>query len=168
MARLYTDGRFAKALGETFKGGSLKVWLSPPAIHAKAADGRPAKSPFGEWMLKLAFPNLAKAKGLRGTALDPFGHTEHRKLERKLMTDFEGDLDRLAREVTAERLTLAREIAALPQEIRGYGYVKEEAAAAAAVEREQLWAQWEGGLIPPAQSGGHTLDLSRMRTSTVA
>ncbi len=163
VARLYTDGRFAKALGETFKGGSLKVWLSPPAIHTNGADGRPAKSAFGEWMLKLAFPNLAKLKGLRGTAMDPFGHTEHRKLERKLMTDFEADLDRIAAELTPERLPLAREIAALPQDIRGYGYIKEEAAAAAAVERGQLWAQWTGGVSPPTTT--HSLDLSRVRTN---
>jgi indolepyruvate ferredoxin oxidoreductase len=165
VARLYTDGRFEKTLRETFKGGSLKVWLSPPVIHATGPDGRPTKSQFGEWMLRLAFPAMAKLKGLRGGPLDLFGKTAHRRLERTLMTDFETDLDRIIAELTPERLTTAREIAALPQDIRGYGYIKEEAAASAAVEREQLWAQWEGGVKPPTQ---HSLDLSRVRSTTSA
>jgi indolepyruvate ferredoxin oxidoreductase len=40
VARLYTDGRFDKYRAETFKGGKAKVWLAPPIISPKDADGR--------------------------------------------------------------------------------------------------------------------------------
>jgi hypothetical protein len=85
VARLYTDGRFAAELAGTFKGGKTKVWLSPPLLAPKGPDGKPKKIAFGGWMLDVAFPMMAKMKGLRGGALDIFGHTEERKMERGLM-----------------------------------------------------------------------------------
>src|SRR6185503_16350325 len=69
VARLYSDGRFAKYRAETFKGGKAKVWLSPPLLARKGPDGKPVKMAFSPWMLDLAFPTLAKLKGLRGTPL---------------------------------------------------------------------------------------------------
>ena len=48
----------------------------------------PKKRRFGAWlmpMLKL----LARGKALRGTPLDPFGRTEERKLERRLIDEYE-------------------------------------------------------------------------------
>jgi indolepyruvate ferredoxin oxidoreductase len=47
-------------------------------------------------MLDAAFPVLAKLKGLRGTPLDLFGHSEERRMERGLIADYETTLDRLA------------------------------------------------------------------------
>lgn len=39
--------------------------------------------------MKHAFRLLAKFKALRGTALDPFGYTAERKMERGLIRDYE-------------------------------------------------------------------------------
>ena len=50
---------------------------------------------FGPWLMP-ALRVLARAKGLRGTALDPFGHTEERKLERELIADYEARVAELA------------------------------------------------------------------------
>ena len=149
VARLYSDGRFARALGETFTGGRRKVWLSPPALAAKGPDGRPAKSAFGSWMLSLGFPTLARLKGLRGGPLDPFGHSAHRRMERDLAAGFEADLDRIAEELTPDRLAAGRDIAAAPQAIRGFGHIKEAAVEAYGTERTRLWARWNGGEDPP-------------------
>ncbi|MBV8592797.1 MAG: hypothetical protein JOZ27_00690 [Caulobacteraceae bacterium] len=143
VARLYTDGRFASALAGTFSGGKVKVWLAPPLIAAKGPDGRPRKMAFGGWMLKAAFPILARLKGLRGGPFDFFGATAERRLERRLIADYEADLARIAAELTPARLRLAERIAAAPDAIRGFGYIKEAAAALAAKARDGLWKEWE-------------------------
>lgn len=41
-----------------------------------------------------AFRLLTKLKVLRGTAFDPFGRTEERKTERKLIEDYLAMIDR--------------------------------------------------------------------------
>jgi indolepyruvate ferredoxin oxidoreductase len=144
VARLYTDGRFAAELAGTFKGGKAKVWLAPPIIGAKNKDGTPRKMAFGGWMLDYAFPIMAKMKGLRGGPLDVFGKTEERRMERGLIADYETTLDRLAGGLTPERLPLAARIAAVPQDIRGYGHVKDASVVKAKAEAATLWSQWAG------------------------
>jgi indolepyruvate ferredoxin oxidoreductase len=144
VARLYTDGRFAAELAGTFKGGKAKVWLAPPIIGAKNKDGTPRKMAFGGWMLDYAFPMMARMKGLRGGPLDVFGKTEERRMERGLIADYETTLDRLAGGLTPERLPLAARIAPIPQEIRGYGHVKDASVVKAKAEAATLWSQWEG------------------------
>src|SRR5262249_34842227 len=70
VARLYTDGSFAAALGRRFRGGRLKFHLSPPMLAKRdPLSGEPRKMSFGPWMMS-AFGFLAKLKVLRGTALD--------------------------------------------------------------------------------------------------
>ncbi len=142
VARLYTDGRFAAELAGTFKGGKAKVWLAPPLLAPKGPDGKPKKIAFGGWMLDLAFPMMAKMKGLRGTALDIFGKTEERRMERGLITAYETGLDRLAAGLSTESLPLALKIAEIPQQIRGFGHVKEASVKLAKAAEEKLWGQW--------------------------
>ncbi len=136
VARLYSDGRFAAELAETFTGGKAKVWLSPPILSPKGRDGRPGKIAFGGWMLKLGFPLLAKLKRLRGGPLDPFGHSDERKMERRLIAEYEAQVERL---MDLRDLTLAAKIASVPQMIRGYGPIKDAAVRAAKVEEARLW-----------------------------
>ncbi|PVM92009.1 indolepyruvate ferredoxin oxidoreductase family protein [Caulobacter endophyticus] len=144
VARLYTDGRFAKELSATFKGGKAKVWLSPPLIAPKGKDGKPRKIAFGGWMLDLAFPMIARMKGLRGGAFDIFGKTEERRMERGLIADYEVTLDRLIAGLRSENKALAVKLAEVPSEIRGYGHVKEAAVEKARATAAKLWGQWEG------------------------
>jgi indolepyruvate ferredoxin oxidoreductase len=142
VARLYTDGRFKAELAGTFKGGQAKVWLAPPLLAPKGPDGKPKKIAFGGWMLDLAFPLMARMKGLRGGALDIFGHTEERRMERGLIASYETGLDRLAAGLSAESLPLAVKIAEIPQQIRGYGHVKDASVKVAKAAEDKLWAQW--------------------------
>jgi len=67
---------------------------------------------------------LARLKGLRGTVFDPFGHTEERKTERRLIGDYEAVVAALTAGLTSENHGLALEIAGLPMQIRGYGHIK--------------------------------------------
>ena len=99
---------------------------------------------FGGWMLNLGFPTLAKLKVLRGTPFDPMGWTAERRTERKLLADYETGVDRLVASLTPERLPLAVKIAAVPDQIRGFGHVKAASIGPAKAEEKRLWAQWEG------------------------
>jgi indolepyruvate ferredoxin oxidoreductase len=142
VARLYSDGRFDQMRSETLKGGKAQVWLAPPLLNLKDSEGRPRKIAFGGWMLRYGFPVLARLKGLRGSALDLFGNSEERRTERRLISDYEAGLARLVAEYSPARATLALEIARLPDQIRGYGHVKDKAVMAADQQAASLWSAW--------------------------
>lgn len=126
VARLYTDGRFAKAVKEQFDGSPrLTFHLAPPILGRRdKATGLPRKQAFRFWMMPL-LRMLASMKGLRGTAFDPFGYTRERRMERALITEYETVLDRLLQGLNAENLSAALAIASLALSIRGYGHIKQ-------------------------------------------
>jgi indolepyruvate ferredoxin oxidoreductase len=88
------------------------------------------------------FRLLARLKGLRGTALDIFGRTEERKTERALIGEYRASIEEVIAGLRAENHTLALEIASLPEQIRGYGHVKERNLAAARTRWSELLAKW--------------------------
>jgi indolepyruvate ferredoxin oxidoreductase len=134
VARLYTGGSFRQQLDRTFEGDyRLEFHLAPPVLsRPDPATGRPRKVSFGPWMMRL-FGVLAKMKRLRGTRLDPFGYSGDRKMERRLLADYEALLDEIALSLRPDVHETAVALASLPEQIRGYGPVK-----AAAVERAKL------------------------------
>jgi indolepyruvate ferredoxin oxidoreductase len=91
-----------------------------------------------------AFGVLARFKGLRGTFLDPFSYSEHRRLERRLIADYRQTVESLLPTLTGENLALAVEIASIPERIRGYGVVKERFMAEAAEQQRELLAGYFG------------------------
>ncbi len=139
VARLYTDGQFAKKIADQFEGDfKLKFHLAPPVMAKKNDEtGHLIKQEFGPWMMK-AFGILAKFKILRGTSLDPFGRTAERKAEVALIHEYEETFNELLEKLTPENLSLAVEIAEVPEHIRGYGHVKEQHMQAATAERAGL------------------------------
>ena len=142
VARLHTDTAFTEKVAAMFEGDyKLVHHLAPPAIAKKNNKGELIKQPFGPWMRR-AFGVLAKLKGLRGTPWDPFGRTEERKTERALIGEYRAAIDELLGTLNTERLALAVEIARLPEDIRGYGHVKERHLKAARVKWRGLMSQW--------------------------
>jgi indolepyruvate ferredoxin oxidoreductase len=142
VARLHTDAAFTQRIADMFEGDYRVVHhLAPPLTAKKNDKGELVKQAYGPWMRK-AFGVLAKLKGLRGTALDPFGKTEERKTERALIQEYRTCVEELLAGLTADRLVLAAEIARIPEEIRGYGHVKERHLAAARTKWNGLMAQW--------------------------
>src|SRR5207302_7325879 len=95
------------------------------------------------WLLDSAFPVRARLKGLRGTPPDLFGYTAERRLERGLIADYEAGLARLVAGLTPERLATAVKIAAIPQQIRGYGHIKDASLGPAKAEETRLWQDWD-------------------------
>ena len=149
VARLHTDPAFHEQIAARFEGDySLKVHLAPPMLAKKNERGELVKRPYGPFMFT-AFRWLAKFKGLRGTALDPFGRTEERRMERALIAQYRSDVDTLLAGLDAEHHALATEIARVPELIKGYGHVKERHAKTAAARRDTLWARWRDGATAP-------------------
>ncbi len=144
VARLQTDTGFLDKIKSQFEGDFKVVHhLAPPMLAKKNAKGELQKQPFGGWV-RPAMGVLAKMKGLRGTAFDPFGHTEERKMERQLIVDYRATIDALlAKGLTRERLPQAVALARIPEEIRGYGHVKERHLHAARAKWDQLLAAWK-------------------------
>ncbi|HZT52465.1 MAG TPA: indolepyruvate ferredoxin oxidoreductase family protein [Stellaceae bacterium] len=142
VARLYTDGAFLAKLRQQFEGPfRLEFHLAPPLIAERDPEtGHLRKRSYGAWMLR-AFAVLARFKRLRGTALDPFGRTAERRMERRLIAEYEAVVRELIAGLSVENHALAVEIARLPERMRGFGHVKERnVAAAKARERELLSA----------------------------
>ncbi len=127
VARLYTDGQFLGQIKQTFDGDiKLKFNMAPPLLaRHDPVTGHLKKMEFGPWMLNV-FRVLAPLKVLRGTALDIFGYSAERRLERQLIVDYKKTIEGLLSGVTADNYATAVEIAAIPEHIRGYGHVKEK------------------------------------------
>jgi indolepyruvate ferredoxin oxidoreductase len=100
---------------------------------------------FGPWLLP-AFRLLAKMKFLRGTALDPFGHSVERRTERKLIEDYKTTLDEVLARLTPENHHLAVGLAAIPEKIRGFGHVKQRHLVAAKADEAALLEQFRAGV----------------------
>jgi len=145
VARLHTDPAFLAKIESMFEGDyKLVHHLAPPLTAKKNDKGEFIKSPFGPWV-RNAFVWLARLKGLRGGALDVFGRTEERRTERALIQQYRDCVDELLPMLNADRLPLAAEIARIPEEIRGYGHVKERHLQAARLKWDGLMAQWRAG-----------------------
>ena len=99
--------------------------------------GEVRKRRFGPWVMTV-FRILARLKGLRGTPLDIFGHTAERKMERRLIADYEATLETLLANLDGDNHAIARDIAALPETIRGFGHVKEKSIEQAKAREAEL------------------------------
>jgi indolepyruvate ferredoxin oxidoreductase len=140
VARLYTNGAFKEKIAGMFEGDyQLKFHLAPPLLAKHDANGHLIKQEFGPWMMK-AFGLLAKLKGLRGTAFDIFGRTEERKTERALIEQYRATIGALLPKLTAGNLAQAVAIASIPEDIRGFGHIKERHLKAAKEKEAALLA----------------------------
>jgi indolepyruvate ferredoxin oxidoreductase len=150
VARLHTDPAFTTKVAEMFEGDyKLVHHLAPPGIAKTNARGELVKQPFGPWV-RSAFGLLAKMKGLRGGALDLFGRSEERRMERALITEYRFCIEELLKTLNAGNRALAVEIARIPEDIRGYGHVKARHLAAARPKWEGLMQRWRAGGLQKA------------------
>lgn len=127
VARLHTDPAFLAELDAQFPHGySVKYNLAPPLLSkTDPVTGHPQKKQYGEWMFK-AFKRLSGLKRFRGSALDVFGKTEERQTERKLIEEYIQLLDQILARLNPVNHAAAVALASVPDEIRGFGHVKEK------------------------------------------
>jgi indolepyruvate ferredoxin oxidoreductase len=136
VARLHTQSDFLDRIQNSFEGDfKVHYHLAPPLMAKRNDKGELVKQKFGPAMLT-GFKLLAKFKGLRGTRLDVFGHTEERKTERALIGEYMQHIDRVLQGLDAQTHAHALDVARVPDNIKGFGHVKERNIQAA----RSLWA----------------------------
>lgn len=142
VARLHSDAVFLERIKGMFEGEyKLHYHLAPPLVAKRNAKGELLKKSYGPAM-GLAFRVLTRLKGVRGTALDPFGRTEERRAERALIAEYRAVIEELLAGLDAGNHSAAVEIARLPEQIRGYGHVKARHLAAVRPVWDQRLAAW--------------------------
>ena len=135
VARLYAAPEFAARLAGTFEGNyRLTFHLAPPALGRR-------KRQFGAWLFPV-FKVLSKMKRVRGTPFDPFGYSEERRTERRLIAEYEALVEELLASLDASRHALAVDLATLPEAIRGFGHVKAKSVAETQKRQAELLAKW--------------------------
>ena len=125
VARLHAAPEFRRRIEAAFEGDyTLEFHLAPPLFARRDPEtGEPRKARYGPWMMRV-FAVLARFKGLRGTMLDPFGYTQERRTERRLIERYEQVVSILLDGLDHTNHAIAIEIASLPDRIRGFGHVK--------------------------------------------
>ena len=120
VARLHSLPAWKDALAHGFTGTQrIEMHLAPPVLaKPDPVTGVPAKRAFGPWMFR-AMGLLRHGKVLRGTALDIFGRTEERRMERALPGEFRAGVERLM-----GNPALAAEWAEAWAGVKGFGPIK--------------------------------------------
>ncbi len=125
VARLQADPAFLERIASMFEGDyKLNYHLAPPHSAKRDEKGELQKKKYGPRMLT-AFRLLQKFKWLRGGLLDPFAYTEERKTERALIGDYQRSIEEVIADLTPANHAIAVEIACIPEQIKGYGHVKD-------------------------------------------
>jgi len=152
VARLFTDGAFVDRLQRQIEGPyRLEFHFAPPLLARRDPEtGRLAKRTYGGWMLR-GLALLARARRLRGTRFDPFGRAAERRMERRLIVEYETLLRELVARVDSANHALAVEIATLPMRIRGFGHVKERSVAEAKAREASLLAAFRHPIKQPEE-----------------
>ncbi len=150
VARLHCAPEFRRKLEAAFEGDwSLEFHLAPPLFARRdPTTGVPRKSRYGPWMMRV-FAVLARGKGLRGTAFDPFGYTRERRRERALIDRYERTVAALLDGLDHSNHALALEIASLPERIRGFGHVKVKSIEGAQHREAELLERFRAADEPP-------------------
>ncbi len=142
VARLYTDGGFARQLAETFAGTpAITYHLAPPILVRRDSGGAARKMALGPWFRRM-LPILAYGKRVRGTPFDVFGYSPERRQDRRLAADYEALMTELFLGLSPDNLPAAVALAALPETIRGFGPVKQRNRLAAEREQARRLAEW--------------------------
>jgi indolepyruvate ferredoxin oxidoreductase len=125
VARLHSQTGFMERIQNSFEGDfKVHYHLAPPLWAKRNSQGELVKRKFGPLMLT-GFKILARLKGLRGTKLDYFGKTEERQTERALIREYMQHIDAVLEKLNADTHAHAVHVARVPENIKGFGHVKE-------------------------------------------
>ncbi|MDB5412304.1 MAG: Pyruvate/ketoisovalerate oxidoreductase, catalytic domain protein [Rubritepida sp.] len=124
VARLHSDAGWQAQLRDGFSGTTrINMHLAPPLLARAGSDGRIRKMVFGPWMLRV-MGGLQRGKVLRGTVLDPFGHSRERREERALIGEYRAGIERLLAALHPANHVQACEWAEAAAGIKGFGPIK--------------------------------------------
>ena len=154
VARLYTDGEWLRDIRSRFSGDyRIRFHMAPPLIARRdPQSGELQKREFGAWMLP-ALKLLSRFSFLRGTRLDPFGYSEERRIDRALIEEYRSRVEQAIQGLDAASYATVVDIARVPEQIRGYGHVRERSRLAAM----ESWASLERELADPESRGAEVV-----------
>jgi indolepyruvate ferredoxin oxidoreductase len=161
VARLHRDPAFRASIAARFTG-RYRVYfhLAPPLFAPRdPVTGHRRKLRLGPWM-QAVFAVLARLKGLRGSVLDPFARLPERRMERELRLEYEELVEELLPALTPQNHALAVRMAGFPDQIRGFGHVKQESVARMRPQLAQWRAQWKAPDPLEQRAPGSGLELS--------
>jgi len=120
VARLLTDAEALATVRAQVPGGTrVSLQLRPPVLGWWLKERKLSVGPRSQVALRV----LARLKFLRGRALDPFGHTHVRRLERAMAAHYRETVIALADDLGSAYDRACR-VAELPDVVRGYESVK--------------------------------------------
>jgi indolepyruvate ferredoxin oxidoreductase len=120
-------------------GQKPEFHMAPPLVTRMDPNtGRRRKIAIPGSVALPLFRVLRHGKMLRGTLLDPFGYQAERRQERALVGQYTGDLRKVLATLTRDNLPSAVALAELPDQIRGFGPVKDANREKAMIVRAQL------------------------------
>ncbi len=123
VARLLTKPEFEQRARDMWEAPeAISYNLHPPLLRS---FGMHKKLKLGPWF-RTPLNVLKRFKWLRGTPLDVFGLSAHRRLERSLIAWYRELIEQTMANLTPDNLPQALEIAVLPDQIRGYEKIKEQ------------------------------------------
>ncbi|NNL84822.1 MAG: indolepyruvate ferredoxin oxidoreductase family protein [Myxococcales bacterium] len=135
VARLWLQDPLFEEVAAAYEGPiRRKIHLHPPLLRRL---GSRKKLVLGEWVTGL-FRVLYALRRVRGTPLDIFGFTKHRRMERSLAPWYESLVRDALAHLNPGNHGLLRDLASLPEMIRGYEEIKERNVAHAREEAERL------------------------------
>ena len=86
--------------------------------------------------------SLSYAAMTSGGALDVFGYTAERKMERQLIVDYSKTIDDVLAKLAADNYETAVDLASVPEHIRGFGHVKHQHFVEAKKREAELWEKF--------------------------
>ena len=143
VARLHTERSFTERIENMFEGDfKVHYHLAPPLIARRNEKGELVKQKMSPH-LRFGFEVLKHFKFLRGSALDIFGASHERQTERALIQEYRSSVESLLSGLKTENHSLAVKVANMPEQIKGFGHVKERHLAAVRMQWQQAMTQFK-------------------------
>jgi indolepyruvate ferredoxin oxidoreductase len=120
VARLHLRPEVRESIRAELGDAAVRYQLHPPILRALGLERKLSVGPWVEGVFRL----LVAFRGLRGTALDPFGYARVRRVERALVDEYRSMVDRVLPGLEPDSHERAIRIACLPDVVRGYEDVK--------------------------------------------
>ncbi len=150
VARLHRRPELVEEVRRRF-GPNARIFfqLKPPTLARVGVDRKIAMP---ERAAQVMFGSLARMKWLRGRRADPFARTDERRIERELIVEYESLVDEIAAGVRPDRYDAAVALAALADQIRGFGEVKLANVARYRAELDDALDAWRQGVCDPGST----------------
>lgn len=142
VARLYMKPSFRKNLEEAFDG-ELDLTFYFGAWPYGGVDPNTGKVVKGAVKGKTAlrfFKLMNGLRFLRSSVVDPFRNNDEAKVARRLLAEYEADIEFALGQATNANTAQITELLNLPDQIRGYGHVRERHAKEVETKRAALGA----------------------------